>query len=112
MERSEDQRHGINQDQLLAVRRFGQVFPPKSNLIAHSTLSLYRINAAQRTSRFSLLRQLPCSNYLYFQWNSRMKWLSVFVFIDIPALLASFPRRSFVFIDIPGSFLQIRSAHL
>jgi hypothetical protein len=32
MERSKDQRHGINQDQLLALLGFGQVFPPGSDL--------------------------------------------------------------------------------
>jgi hypothetical protein len=47
MERSENQRHGINQNQLLALLGFGQLFPPKSDLIAHSTLSSYRFNAAQ-----------------------------------------------------------------
>jgi len=32
--------------------------------------------------------------------------LTYFVFNYIPALSASFPRLSFVFIDIPASFLQ------
>ena len=39
MERSENQRHGINQDQLLAVLGFGQVFPPGLDVICHCTLS-------------------------------------------------------------------------
>jgi hypothetical protein len=45
-------------------------------------------------------------NYLYFQQHSRVMRLSAFVFIDIPASPAGFPQRSFVFIEIPGSFVQ------
>jgi hypothetical protein len=39
MERSEDQRHGINQNQLLALLGFGQVFPPGLDVVDHFNLS-------------------------------------------------------------------------
>jgi hypothetical protein len=45
---------------------------------------------------------LPAINHLSFQQHSRLKRLSAFVFIHIPALAPSFPQRSFVFIDIPA----------
>jgi len=49
---------------------------------------------------------LPGANYLSFQQHSRFKLVSVFVFYNIPALLRDVEDRSFVFIDIPASFLH------
>jgi hypothetical protein len=49
---------------------------------------------------------LPSVNYLSFQQHSRFRRLTTFVFIDIPASPASFPKRPFVFIDIRASFVQ------
>jgi len=46
------------------------------------------------------------SNYLYFQQNSVILPLSTCIFIDIPVLFPSFPQWSFVFIDIPASFVE------
>jgi hypothetical protein len=54
--------------------------------------------------------QLPLTSTkrLCFLQHSRIKWLTTFVFINIPGSFASFPQRSFVFNNIPGSFLQKR----
>jgi len=49
---------------------------------------------------------LPSTNHLSFQQHSRLRGLSTFVFIHIPALLWAAKTRSFVFIDIPAMFLH------
>jgi len=49
---------------------------------------------------------LPPNNPLSFQQHSRTKRLSICVFMDILAFLASFPHRSFVFNNIRASFVQ------
>jgi hypothetical protein len=48
----------------------------------------------------------PSINHLSFQLHSGFLRISTFIFMHIPASPASFPRRSFVFNDIPGSFVQ------
>jgi hypothetical protein len=49
---------------------------------------------------------LPHTNYLSFQQHYRFRRVTTFVFYNIPASRASFPQRSFVFIDIPALLVQ------
>jgi hypothetical protein len=65
-----------------------------------------RNKAGQQGQIVSLNRPLCCRylNRLCFQQHSRLKGLSTFVFIHIPASFPNFPQQSFVFIDIPASF--------
>jgi len=49
---------------------------------------------------------LPPTNYHSFQQLSRFKRVTTFIFYNIPALLLAVEDRSFVFIDIPASFLH------
>jgi hypothetical protein len=48
----------------------------------------------------------PSINHLSFQLHFGFGRISTFIFIHIPALPASFPQRSFVFIEIPASYVQ------
>jgi hypothetical protein len=48
----------------------------------------------------------PPANRLTFQQHSRLCALSAFVFLDIPASVAGFPQRPFVFNNIRASFVH------
>jgi hypothetical protein len=49
---------------------------------------------------------MPDTNYLCFQQHSRFQRVTAFVFYNIPGSSLSMEGLSFVFIDIPASFLH------
>jgi hypothetical protein len=69
------------------------------NIFAPQALS--ESGSPRRTAAFS-------ANHLSFQQHSRLKRPTTFVFIHIPGSFPAFPCRSFVFSNIPASFLQKR----
>ena len=81
--------------------------PSLADLFARAKRSERAIVAALLERRCAWKRKAGGQRQLaYFQQHSRIRSISICLFMDIPASFPSSPQRSFVFNDIPASFLQ------